>query len=155
MQNQLTTQFPQRLLLLGLLFTLLLFTVSRSCEGVAAVTPGSGGSVQVDPTPSPGSDGRAGAGITTLALSQAPKHVRQLITYLKNAKNLKPPKGFKGGKIFRNREGNLPGGRTYYEFDVHPSGPGVARGAERVVVDEGKQLFYYTRDHYNTFIKLQ
>ena len=119
MQNQLTTQSPRHLLLLGLLFTLLLFTLTRSCEGAGAVAPGSGGTVPVDPSPSPGG-GSAGAGITTMALSQAPKYVRQLISHLKSAKNLKPPKGYKGGKVFRNREGNLPGGKSRRYFRTPP-----------------------------------
>lgn len=100
--------------------------------------------------------GGAGSGsIVTLALNKAPKHVRQMINHLKAVKHKNPPKGFKGGREFRNREGKLPKGKTYYEYDVHPLRPGISRGPERLVIDQNKTVFYYTKDHYNTFIKIQ
>ena len=100
--------------------------------------------------------GKKGAGgITTLAFSRAPEYVRKMINHLKNVRHFTPPRSYKGGRIFRNREGKLPSSRTYYEYDVHPLQPGITRGTERLVIDQEKQLFYYTRDHYNTFIKIE
>ena len=96
-----------------------------------------------------------GAGIATMAIKKAPDHVRRVIDHLKTARGWQPLRGYKGGKRFRNREGILPRGKTYYEFDVHPLRPGVSRGAERVVVDQEKSVFYYTKDHYNSFFKIQ
>lgn len=99
--------------------------------------------------------GGGSGGIAIVALRKVPKHVRKIIKHLKSVSHMKPPRGFKGGRVFRNREGKLPKEKTYYEFDVHPLKPGISRGAERLVVDQQKSVFYYTKDHYNTFIKIQ
>ncbi|MCB0376579.1 MAG: hypothetical protein H6559_05415 [Lewinellaceae bacterium] len=136
------------------LLYLLLFTVYRSCSRAGAADTAPGRVTNISPeTPEPG--GGAGVGIATLALKKAPEHVRKLIKYLKSSKYLHPPKGYRGGRVFRNREGILPKGKTYYEFDVHPVRPGVSRGAERLVVDQQKSVFYYTKDHYGTFTKIK
>jgi len=131
---------------------LLLFMAIRSCpsQGVRLTADHN----LVAPTPSPG-DNTGPGGITIIALSQAPKYAQKMIAFLKKAKNLKPPPDFKGGRVFRNREGNLPGGKTYYEFDVHPYISGVSRGAERLVVDQQKTVFYYSKDHYKTFVQIK
>lgn len=60
----------------------------------------------------------------------------------------------KDGTEFGNREGRLPGkGSGYYrEFTVET--PGSAdRGARRLVIGASGEV-YYTRDHYQTFIRL-
>lgn len=99
--------------------------------------------------------GRPGlVGIAGVPMSQAPPYVQRVIQHLRHVRHWQPLRGFKGGRLFRNLEGKLPRGRTYYEFDVHPLQPGVSRGAERLVVDESKQLFYYTRDHYTNFTQI-
>lgn len=57
-----------------------------------------------------------------------------------------------GGDRFGNREGILPGDRTYYECDIDTIGRS-SRGAKRLVFsDDG--LIYYTEDHYESFILL-
>ena len=136
--------------LLLLLLTFLLFTGYRSCVRTSGLH--TTGSIWPRPAPQPPS---GGSGIATLPLSQAPRHVRRVIDHLKQVKHLRPPRGFQGGRLFRNREGMLPKGRTWYEFDVHPLQPGVSRGGERLVVDRSKQFFYYTRDHYRTFVRVE
>jgi guanyl-specific ribonuclease Sa len=103
----------------------------------------------------PEAGGPGVAGIATLALKDAPRHVQRVVRHLRNVRHWQPPRGFKGGRRFRNYEGTLPRGRTYYEYDVHALRPGGSRGAERLVVDESKQLFYYTRDHYRTFTQIR
>jgi guanyl-specific ribonuclease Sa len=73
------------------------------------------------------------------------------------------PKGFKGGRAFKNdgRAGGQvlpqvdPKGSpiTYKEFDVNPYQKGVNRGAERLVVgSDGRS--YFTGDHYGTFTEI-
>lgn len=62
------------------------------------------------------------------------------------------PSGHVGGRIWRNREKNLPPGGNYHEFDVNPKVRGRNRGAERIVVDYTTGKGWYTRDHYRTFI---
>lgn len=64
------------------------------------------------------------------------------------------PSGHVGGRIFRNREKNLPPGGNYHEFDVNPKVRGRNRGAERIVVDYNTGKGWYTRDHYRTFIPI-
>lgn len=133
------------------LFLVLLMVTGRTCS--KAVMPNStpvtsGITPSTNPPPTGGSD------IGTLLLSQAPQNVRKMINHLKRVHHLNPPKGFKGGKAFRNRDGKLPKHRKYREYDVHPTVGGQSRGAERLVIDEKKTVFYYTKDHYNTFIKI-
>lgn len=141
-------------LLFLLLLSVLLFAGYRSCSGLRTGNGEPGGTAHLSPQ-TPKTGGGAGAGIATLALAKAPRHVRQLVAHLKSAKGLLPPKGYKGGRLFRNREGLLPKGKTYYEFDVHPFRPGISRGGERLVVDQKKNVFYYTKDHYGSFVKIK
>lgn len=135
--------------LMILAFTLLLLTSYRSC------TPGSGGNYRESSPPKPPPGSKVGGVVAMLTVKQAPRHVRRIIRYLKSARHLNPPTGYKGGRIFRNREGILPRGKTYYEYDVHPLRPGVSRGSERLVVDQHKRRFYYTRDHYRTSVQIE
>jgi guanyl-specific ribonuclease Sa len=65
-----------------------------------------------------------------------------------------PPKGYKGGKVLRSRKGKMPRDEKYREYDVHPVIQNQSRGAGRLVIDEQKTLFYYTKDHYRTFVKV-
>lgn len=60
----------------------------------------------------------------------------------------------KDGTEFSNREGRLPGkGAGYYrEFTVETPGSSD-RGAHRLVTGRSGEV-YYTRDHYQTFIRL-
>lgn len=60
----------------------------------------------------------------------------------------------KDGTEFRNREGRLPGRESgyYREFTVETPGS-PDRGARRLVTGRNGEV-YYTRDHYQTFIRL-
>ena len=135
------------------LLSVLFFVGYRSCSGISTMSGKPGRFSSTSPEGPKG--GGAGVGIATLALSKAPRYVRKLVKYLKSTPHLHPPKGYRGGRIFRNREGILPKGKAYYEYDVHPYRPGISRGAERLVVDREKSVFYYTKDHYTTFFKLK
>ena len=63
-----------------------------------------------------------------------------------------PPEGYVGGRVFQNREGHLPPGGDYREFDVDPHNGG--RNAERIIVEWNTKKAWYTGDHYQTFIPL-
>jgi ribonuclease T1 len=65
------------------------------------------------------------------------------------------PEGYVGGRVFENRERNLPLGGHYHEYDVNPKVKGKNRGPERLVVDEASGKAWYTPDHYRTFILIQ
>ena len=62
------------------------------------------------------------------------------------------PDGYVGGRVFQNREGGLPAGGDYREFDVDPHRGG--RNADRIVVDWNSRKAWYTGDHYQTFIPM-
>jgi ribonuclease T1 len=61
----------------------------------------------------------------------------------------------KDGSEFGNREGRLPqNGPGYYrEYTVETPGS-PDRGARRIVTGRNGEL-YYTRDHYQTFVRLE
>jgi ribonuclease T1 len=63
-----------------------------------------------------------------------------------------PPEGYVGGRVFQNREGRLPPGGDYREFDVDPHVGG--RNAERIIVEWNTKKAWYTADHYETFTPL-
>ncbi len=63
-----------------------------------------------------------------------------------------PPDGYVGGRVFQNREGRLPSGGDYREFDVDPHNG--QRNAERLIVEWNTKKAWYTGDHYQTFIPL-
>ena len=74
------------------------------------------------------------------------------------------PHGFKGGRAFLNdgRKGvevlprvDLKGNYiTYREWDVNSFQKGISRGAERLVTGSDGSAFY-TKDHYNTFVRIK
>lgn len=89
--------------------------------------------------------------------NKIPQYVEDTISQIKSNKgNL--PDGFKGGKLYKNKPLNgeelLPNGITYKEYDVHPYQKGVPRGTERIVIGNDGSI-WYTRDHYQTFIKIK
>jgi ribonuclease T1 len=61
--------------------------------------------------------------------------------------------GYIGGRVFQNREKQLPRGH-YREYDVNPKMRGHSRNAERIVVEQKTGKAYYSGDHYRTFIPL-
>lgn len=87
-----------------------------------------------------------------------PDYVYAVLNYV--TENKKAMEGYKGGRIFANREKKLPlkddkGGRiAYREWDVRPLKKGVNRGAERLITSDHKKA-YYTKDHYQTFIEIK
>ncbi|MEW9550500.1 ribonuclease domain-containing protein [Nonomuraea sp. NPDC050783] len=60
---------------------------------------------------------------------------------------------YTGGR-FRNREGQLPAGATYYEYDVYSRARGAARDAYRIVVNRGTGAVWFSPDHYTDFHRL-
>ena len=62
-----------------------------------------------------------------------------------------PPKGYKGGELFKNGYKNLPQGGNYKEYDVNTRIQGVDRGTERMVIDSSTGKSWYTNDHYYNF----
>jgi guanyl-specific ribonuclease Sa len=83
---------------------------------------------------------------------EVPGYVLEVYDYV--TKNKKAMDGYVGGRIFQNREGILPKGASYQEWDVKPKVQGQNRGAERLVTS-AQGDGYYTSDHYRTFTKFK
>lgn len=60
---------------------------------------------------------------------------------------------FTGGQFF-NREGELPSGATYYEYDVYSRAEGAARDAYRIVVNRSTGVTWFSPNHYTDFYQL-
>ncbi|WP_236792645.1 ribonuclease domain-containing protein [Amycolatopsis sp. GM8] len=60
---------------------------------------------------------------------------------------------YTGGR-FQNREGELPAGDTFYEYDVNPRARGAARDAARIVRDVTTGVVWFTPDHYVNFYRI-
>jgi ribonuclease T1 len=60
---------------------------------------------------------------------------------------------FAGGQFY-NREGQLPSGATYHEYDVYPRAQGAARDAHRIVVNRSTGVTWYSPNHYTDFYRL-
>lgn len=58
--------------------------------------------------------------------------------------------GCEEGKEFENREYRLPRFRDYVKYKLIPGVP----DAKRIVRDMSSNIFYYTSDHYETFINM-
>jgi hypothetical protein len=70
--------------------------------------------------------------------------------------NWAAPRGYAGGKEFVDKNGDLPPGGEYKEYDIYPKPPpnSGGRDAKRVVIDKVSQSMFYTDDHFATFIRL-
>ncbi|MBV1853838.1 ribonuclease domain-containing protein [Catellatospora tritici] len=60
---------------------------------------------------------------------------------------------YTGGQFY-NREGQLPAGATYYEYDVYPRTKGAARDAYRIVVNRSTGVTWFSPNHYTDFYRL-
>jgi ribonuclease T1 len=87
-----------------------------------------------------------------------PSKVYDVVAYIK--KYNKAPDNYVGGRQFMNYEKILPqvdenGNKIKYrEWDVNPKIEGKNRGKERLVSSEDG-IFYYTNDHYQSFIEVK
>jgi hypothetical protein len=58
------------------------------------------------------------------------------------------------GGVYENREGELPSGDTFHEFDVYPRPCGAARDAARIVLDDDTGTVWFSPNHYTDFYQL-
>ena len=133
-----------RLLLLAALFAVVWFVQQRRQQSV----------LPEKNTPTAAAPGKT----ANPTASEMPDYVREVLVFVQ--KNGQAPEGYLGGREFQNREKRLPltgpsGQRIRYrEWDVHPKVPGQNRGAERLVTGSDHSA-WYTKDHYDTFIRLE
>lgn len=87
-----------------------------------------------------------------------PTHAMDVLSFVRD--HGQAPDGFVGGRTFQNREKQLPqktaAGQkiSYREWDVHEKIPGQNRGAERLVTGSDGSA-WYTKDHYQTFLRIE
>lgn len=60
---------------------------------------------------------------------------------------------YTGGQFY-NREGQLPSGATYYEYDVYSRAKGASRDAYRIVVNRSTGVTWFSPNHYTDFYRL-
>lgn len=60
---------------------------------------------------------------------------------------------FAGGQFF-NREGQLPSGATYFEYDVYSRDLEGPRDAFRIVVNRSTGVIWFSPNHYTDFHRL-
>jgi guanyl-specific ribonuclease Sa len=94
--------------------------------------------------------GTGGASSWVQSDGQIPAKASQVLQYVRETGHA--PEGYEGGRVFENREGLLPGGGDYREFDVDPHHG--QRNADRVIVEWNTKKAWYTGDHYRTFIPM-
>ncbi|MEV6825134.1 ribonuclease domain-containing protein [Amycolatopsis sp. NPDC051102] len=58
------------------------------------------------------------------------------------------------GGTYSNREGELPAGHSYREFDVYPRTCGAARDAYRIIVDLTTGVVWFSPNHYTDFYEI-
>jgi len=86
------------------------------------------------------------------SINSVPQKALDTLKYIE--KNGVPPSNYKGGKIFKNTEGNLPKG-NYKEYDIDAKVKGVDRGPERMTINQDTGEVWYSPDHYESFIKIK
>ncbi len=146
-------QIIKKSLFLALILTQLLGVIV-ACTGQAKAPSATQNSEQTAPNRQ--SDGQTPPNAATD--SRIPAKVYRVLEYIRQ--NNAPMDGYVGGRIFGNRERNLPAkddnGRRmkYQEWDVNPKKHGKNRGTERIITASNGQAFY-TNDHYATFIEIK
>jgi ribonuclease T1 len=90
--------------------------------------------------------------VVEVSVAELPREARETIVLIRKRG---PFPYAKDGAVFGNREGVLPKeARGYYrEYTVKTPGERT-RGARRIVVGKGGEL-YYTDDHYNHFRRIR
>lgn len=91
-------------------------------------------------------------GIPTVSVNKLPPEAKQTIQLIRQGG---PFPYAKDGTVFSNRERILPKAPTGYYREYTVPTPGAAgRGARRLVVGKGDEI-YYTGDHYKSFVRVK
>ena len=94
-----------------------------------------------------------GSTVPTVPLRQLPAEVKQVIQRIQQGG---PFPYRKDGTVFGNRERHLPvAPRGYYKEYTVPTPRAKNRGARRLVVGGSNEIYYYTGDHYQSFVKVE
>uniref|UniRef100_A0A832GZT4 Guanyl-specific ribonuclease Sa n=1 Tax=Oscillatoriales cyanobacterium SpSt-402 TaxID=2282168 RepID=A0A832GZT4_9CYAN len=91
--------------------------------------------------------------IRIVAVTQLPPEVRKTVTLIQRGG---PFPYRKDGTVFGNRERRLPlAARGYYREYTVPTPGASNRGARRLVVGGANEIYYYTGDHYGSFVRVK
>jgi ribonuclease T1 len=109
-------------------------------DGATSAGSVSGHAVPNGPTATGSTAGKATAGVASSKTSVMVRSIEGVYA-------------FAGGR-YRNHEGRLPLGTTYYEYDVYPRNRGTARDGYRLVVDAAGETAWFTPNHYLDFYRV-
>ncbi|HEY5821846.1 MAG TPA: ribonuclease domain-containing protein, partial [Propionibacteriaceae bacterium] len=92
-------------------------------------------------------------GLRLVDLASLPKQAQQTVALIQRGG---PYPYAKDGATFGNRERILPNQRSgyYREYTVITPGEGD-RGARRIVTGDADRIFFYTADHYDSFVRIR
>lgn len=91
--------------------------------------------------------------IRTVAITQLPAEVLKTVRLIQQGG---PFPYRKDGTVFGNRERRLPSApRGYYREYTVPTPGAFNRGARRLVVGGANEIYYYTGDHYGSFVRVK
>jgi len=102
---------------------------------------------------SPASSRDPESGLRLVVLSSLPRQAQQTVALIERGG---PYPYAKDGAVFSNRERLLPSQRSgyYREYTVTTPGSGD-RGARRIVTGNQDRDFFYSGDHYASFVRIQ
>ena len=91
--------------------------------------------------------------LPTLSIHRLPPEVQTTVRLIQRGG---PFPYRKDGTVFGNREKRLPTAqRGYYREYTVPTPGASNRGARRLVVGGNNEIYYYTGDHYQSFVRVQ
>lgn len=91
--------------------------------------------------------------VPTVEINRLPPEVRATVRLIQKGG---PFPYRKDGTIFGNREKRLPAASRNYYREYTVSTPGASnRGARRLVVGGANEIYYYTGDHYGSFVRVR
>ncbi len=91
--------------------------------------------------------------IRTVSITQLPPEVLKTVRLIQQGG---PFPYRKDGTVFGNRERRLPTApRGYYREYTVPTPGAFNRGARRLVVGGANEIYYYTSDHYSSFVRVK
>ncbi|MGI0486155.1 ribonuclease domain-containing protein [Pantanalinema rosaneae CENA516] len=129
-----------------------LFLVGLTCLGLVLATNVHTLASPISKTPTFEIIARSPTQIPTVSVSQLPPEARKTIQLIKQGG---PFPYRKDGTVFGNREGKLPAAPSgYYREYTVPTPGSPDRGARRIVTGQ-KGEFYYTKDHYRSFVRVK
>jgi RHS repeat-associated protein len=87
--------------------------------------------------------------IPVVRITQVPRRAYQVARIVRGTGAA--PRGYAGGRVFKNHDRLLPRGGRYREYDIDPRPVRGARNSDRIVVDTRTGRRWYTSDHYDSF----